>query len=453
MARPPRSKLSRLARLGGLSSRVSSSYLGQRLKGAFQDEDTRERALRRLHVENAERVVATMGNLKGAAMKVGQGIAQAVEGLNLPPEMAQTLSQLNNRAEPIAFDLIRRSIESELDGALEDLFLDFDEEPLGTASLAQAHAARLKTGERVVIKVLHEGIEESVDSDLMALRSMLIAGRVLRRDKEEIDAVFAEIRARLSEELDYYQEAANIEYFRRALASRDGVVVPATHPRFCTGRVLTMDRVAGRPLDDFLEVASPEARARAGSTLVETFHDMVYRLRTVHADPHAGNYLFQRDGTVGLLDFGCVKRFDVFWMGRYARMARGIVLDDREAFRRNALELDILRGDDPTDGDVLWDLAQLICAPLRVPRYACGTEDDQVLSQVKSHVPRVMARRNIRGPQDLVFLHRSLGGTYNMLRRLQHAYDYQDLFLRHTRHAVDVADGRKDDLAPVGGLR
>ncbi|MEC7948035.1 MAG: AarF/ABC1/UbiB kinase family protein, partial [Myxococcota bacterium] len=318
MARPPKSKLSRLARLGGLSSRVSTSYLGQRIKGAFQDENTRTTALNRLHVENAERVVATMGSLKGAAMKVGQGLAQAVEGMNLPPEMAETLSQLNNRAEPIEFGLIRRSIETELDGSLESLFLDFDDEPLGTASLAQAHAARLRSGERVVVKVLHDGIEDSVDSDLGALRSMLIAGRVLRRDKEEINAVFREIRARLSEELDYYQEAANLEYFRRALAGRSGVVIPATHPSHCTSRVLTMDRLTGAPLDDFLAQATPEARQRAGDTLVETFHDMVYRLRAVHADPHAGNYLFQRDGTVGLLDFGCVKRFDVYWMGRYA---------------------------------------------------------------------------------------------------------------------------------------
>lgn len=453
MARPPKSKLSRLARLGGLSSRVSSSYLGQRIKGAFQDEDTRRSALKKLHLENAERVVATMGNLKGAAMKVGQGIAQAVEGMNLPPEMVKILSQLNDKAEPIPFELIRAAVEHELEGTLEELFTDFDEEPLGTASLAQAHAARLPTGERVVVKVLHEGIEDSVDSDLSALRTMLVAGRVLRRDKEEIDQIFAEIRARLDEELDYYQEAANLEFFRRALADTPGVVVPGTHPKYCTGRVLTMDRVTGAPLDDFLDNASDEAKKRAGDTLVEVFHDMVYRLRAVHADPHPGNYLFQRDGTVGLLDFGCVKRFDVYWMGRYASMARGIVLDDRAAFVGNAQELDILRGEDPEDIDLVWELAGHICTPLLVDHYRCGGLDDDVLPAVKALVPKVLARPNLRGPGDLVFLHRSLGGTYNMLRRLEHSYDYRGLFLRHTRHAVDVAAGRTEDGSLVGDAR
>jgi predicted unusual protein kinase regulating ubiquinone biosynthesis (AarF/ABC1/UbiB family) len=453
MASPPKSKLSRIARLGGLSSRVSGSYLGQRIKGAFQDEDTRRSALKKLHLENAERVVATMGNLKGAAMKVGQGIAQAVEGMNLPPEMVKVLSQLNDKAEPIEFSLIRSAVEHELEGALEDLFTDFDEEPLGTASLAQAHAARLPTGERVVVKVLHEGIEDSVDSDLSALRTMLVAGRVIRRDKEEIDQIFAEIRARLDEELDYFQEAANLEFFRRALAGTPGVVVPGTHPRYCTGRVLTMDRVTGAPLDDFLESASAEAKQRAGDTLIRVFHDMVYRLRAVHADPHPGTYLFQRDGTVGLLDFGCVKRFDVYWMGRYAGMARGCVLEDRASFVANARELDILRSKAAEDEELLWSLARLICTPLLVDHYACGGPDDDVLPAVKQLVPRVIARPDIRGPGDLVFLHRSLGGTYNMLRRLEHSYDYQDVFLRHTRHAVDVAAGRKEDGAPVGASR
>jgi predicted unusual protein kinase regulating ubiquinone biosynthesis (AarF/ABC1/UbiB family) len=433
-----------------LSSRVSGSYLGQRIKSAFQDDDTSEKALKRLHIENAERVVATMGNLKGAAMKVGQGIAQAVEGMNLPPEMAKVLSQLNDKAEPVDFALIRGAVESELEGRLEDLFIDFDEEPLGTASLAQAHAARLPSGKRVVVKVLHEGIEGSVDSDLSALRSMLIAGRVLRRDKEEIDAIFAEIRERLAEELDYYHEAANLEYFRRSLADFEGVVVPATHPKYCTGRLLTMDRLTGAPLDTFLETATPEARLRAGDSLIRLFHDMVYRQRALHADPHAGNYLFQKDGTVGLLDFGCVKRFDVYWMGNYARMARGVVLDDREQFLEYARELDILRGDDPDDADLIWNLAGQICGPLMVPWYRCGGPDDAVLQDVKKLGPRVLARPNLRGPRELVFLHRSLGGNYNMLRRLGHEFNYGEMFLRHTRHAVDVAEGRKQDQSVVG---
>ena len=151
-------KLSRLARLGGLTSRVGSSYLGQQLKGAFQDRDTARQELDQTHRKNAERVVQTMGKLKGAAMKVGQNLAQVVEGMDLPPEVGSMLRTLNDKAEPVPFEDIRRQIEASLGSTLEELYASVDPVPLGTASLAQAHAATLHDGREVVIKVLHDGV-------------------------------------------------------------------------------------------------------------------------------------------------------------------------------------------------------------------------------------------------------------------------------------------------------
>ncbi len=442
--------IGRMARLGALTSRVSGSYLGQRIKGAFQDADTRERAMRRLHLDNAERVVQTMGALKGAAMKVGQSLALATDGLDLPPEVSRILGQLNDAAEPVPFPVIRQSVEEELDGRLEDLFLAFDEEPLGTASLAQAHAARTKDGRPVVVKVLHHGIEGSVDSDLRALRSLLVAGKVLRRPKEEIDQAFDEIREHLHQELDYYQEAANLEHFRRGLAI-DGIRIPASVPALSTARVLTMDRLTGTSLDRFLETATPEARQRAGGLLVRAFHDMFYRMRALHADPHGGNYLFNKDGTIGILDFGCVKRFDAFWTADYARTARGLVLDDRALTRQGAQAIGALLSDDPAAFDALWSLGQAICGPLKVEEASVAVGDDPTMERVRAAVPGVLRRPDIIGPRHLVFLHRSLGGIYGMLQKLGHRYPYRHLFLTHTAHAIAVAEGRVEDGSPVAG--
>ena len=191
MADKPPSRLRRLARLTGLTSRVTGSYVGQQVKSVLSgnSEPTKEE-LDRLHVENTGRIVDAMSKLKGAAMKVGQGMAMAARSLDLPPEVAQQLSKLNNEAEPVPFSTIREDIERELGGKLEDLFQSFSEEPLGTASLAQAHRAVLPDGSDVVVKVLHRGIDDSVHTDLMALKTVLIGSRVLRRDKAEIDAVF-----------------------------------------------------------------------------------------------------------------------------------------------------------------------------------------------------------------------------------------------------------------------
>lgn len=452
MANPPKSTVSRLARLGGLTSRVSSSYLGQRIAGAFQGAEARAESLRKTHLANAERVVSTMGNLKGAAMKVGQQLAQVVDGLDLPPEVADILGQLNDKAEPVPFALIQESVERELEGSLSSLFASFDEEPLGTASLAQAHAAQLPSGERVVVKVLHHGIEQSVDSDLAALRAILVSGRFIRRDKAELDNIFGEIRDRLNEELDYYQEAANLEYFRKALAGMDGIEVPGTHPAYCTGRVLTMDRLTGAPIDQFLERATPEARQRAGDRLVRVFYEMAFRLRALHADPHAGNYLFKPDGTVGLLDFGCVKRFDPYFMGRYGRMALSILADDQPTFFDCARQIEVLKTEDPDAHKVLWAVARAVTTPLQVEHYRCGSATDNVNEQIKELGPKILLHRGIQAPRSLVFLHRTLGGTYAMLRRLEHETNYGQLASAYFTHAAGVAEGRVEDGSPVQGV-
>ena len=206
-----------------------------------------------------------------------------------------------------------------------------------------------------------------------------------------------------------------------------------------------MDRITGRPMEAFLKTATPQARQRAGDLLAISFHDMFYRQRALHADPHAGNYLFRTDGSVGILDFGCVKRFDSYWVAEYARMARAIVEKRRTDFFPLARALDILGPGAPESEEVLWKLSQTVCYPLTQPRYQCGTDEDNVLIQVRRQVPGVLRHPNLRSPRQIVFLHRALGGIYNMLRLVGHETDYGSLFRRHTAHAIAVAEGRVED--------
>jgi predicted unusual protein kinase regulating ubiquinone biosynthesis (AarF/ABC1/UbiB family) len=449
MSRPPRSKFSRLARLGSLTSRVSGSYFGQQVKGVFQNPENRERALKKLHLQNAERIVDTMGTLKGAAMKVGQSLAVAIDGVDLPPDVARILGKLHDSAEPIPFEDIRDTIEGELEAPLSELFADFDEVPLGAASLAQAHAARLKDGTQVVVKALYTGIEDSVDADLGALKTLLVTSKVLRRDPAEVAAIFDEIRARLHEELDYYQEAANLVFFHAAMADLPNLSIPNIHPELCTGRVLTMDRLVGQSADAFAESASAEARQRAGDVLVHTFYDMVYRLRTLHADPHGGNYLFESDGAVGLIDFGCVKRLDLYWVADYARMAIACVDGDQETMMAIAHKLGVLAKRDAAAEATLWEVARIVIEPLRHDHYQCGGAADNVTAQLAVKAPGILRHRALRSPPELVFLHRALGGVYTLLRKIGHSANYGALFRLHAVHAIGVAEGRIEDGSPV----
>ena len=390
-----------------------------------------------------------MGRLKGAAMKVGQTVAILAEGAELPPEVAKVLGRLHDKAPPVPWTIIKEDVEKELEGALEDHFSDFDVEPIGSASLGQAHTAHLKDGREVVVKVLHRDIDKSVRSDLRALRTLLKTSRLLQRDKEEIDGIFLEIQSRLEEELDYYNEAANIEFFRSAFAGVEGLRIPSTVPTHSTGRVLTMERLGGRPIGQFLETASADARHKAGLTLAKTFLEMTYRYRVLHSDPHPGNYLFSDDGTVGMLDFGCVKRFEPYFVADHARIGSAATLGEKEQTLELARKMGVLDGFDPEAGEVLWELCELMVLPFRDPSYRAGSSGDNLQVRAQRLVPRMLRYPQIKSPPELIYLNRGLVGTYAMLRRLELETDYGALFRPYAEHAIAVAAGRVEDGQPV----
>ncbi|MFZ5477018.1 MAG: ABC1 kinase family protein [Myxococcota bacterium] len=422
------SKLERLARLGSLTTKVGSSYLGQAVAGLFQGDEARKAALDRTHRTNAERIAGQLGQLKGAAMKVGQAIAQVSEGYGLPEEARAVLGKLHDRAEPVPFEDVKRRVETELAGGIDTLFRSFDPEPVGTASLGQAHAAELPDGTPVVVKVLHGGIEGSVGADLAALKAMLQAGRVIQRPKEEVDAIFAEVEARLNEELDYRKEAANLVEFREKLAGDPDVSIPRVFDGWSTGKVLTMERLPGRPLSVFAATAPEAAKQRAGIALARTFLRMEYVLRAIHADPHPGNYLFLPDGRVGILDFGCVRRFDLEWIAAYGECGIATHDGDKEWCMDAALRIGALANRSPEDEDVLWELCRTIGRPFRDGPYTMGGPEDDVQDRITALMPRVMAARALRAPRELVFLHRALGGTYQITKTFRARADWGAMF-------------------------
>lgn len=439
----PPSRLRRLAHLTGLTGRVTSSYVGERVKSALTGHsDISDKTRDKLHIENAERLVDAMSRLKGAAMKVGQGMAIAARSLDLPPEVTAQLNKLNNEAEPVPFASIREDIEASLDRKLSDAFGDFDETPLGTASLAQAHRATLPDGTDVVVKVLHRGIDGSVQTDLMALKAVMVGSRVLRRDKSEVDAAFAEIQARLQEELDYLQEAANIHTFHQQWGDDPDVRVPRVHGAWSTERVLTMDRMPGQHIDAFIEQATPQARQRAGETLARLYYTMAFDNRTLHADPHPGNYLFEPDGRVGLLDFGCVKRFDEFWIGRYCRLAVRAIERDREGAIAEAREMGALVVSNPRAEDALWTFLDALASHLRTGPFEIGSDQDRIVHNVRPAGRKLAQFPGIRAPADVLFLHRALAGIYSLTRRLRPTLDPGALFLSVAERAIARSEGR-----------
>lgn len=431
----PEGRLKRLARLGGLTTRIT----GHGLRGRLLGHATQERAARDL--------ADSLSRLKGAAMKVGQQVALAASALDLPDDVQRALKTLEKDAEPVPWWTIQRILEDELDDHPDDVFTRFDREPLGTASLAQAHAATLQDGTEVVVKVLHPGVLEGLDADLLALRAILAGGRLVGRQERELKGVMNEVEARLREEVDYLNEAANLELFSSLFADDPRVQMPRPHVSLCTRRVLVLDRVEGVHLDAFLETASPEARQRAGLVLAELFFEMTFVHRLLHADPHPGNYLFTPDGTVGLLDFGCVKRFSEFFLGAYAKTALHALHGEREATLAAARDLGVWTGDTPEAGEAIWGFCQSALDPWRDGPCVLGAGLNLIV-RTREASEELWKYPEIMGVPDMLYLHRTLAGLYVMARRLEVHADWAALLETYLTYAIDRAEGR-DPAVPA----
>lgn len=434
--------LGRLARIGGLTTRLSSSWVGRRVREAFADDEGKAELREKFTRESAQQLVASLGKLRGAAMKFGQSLSMAAEHLDLPEDVRMELAKLQKDGDPVPFPSIQATLERELGQPLSEVFTAFSEVPLGTASLAQAHAATLPDGTEVVVKVLHEDVDASVQADLLAVRTLISSARMLSgRGRAEMDAIYDEVRERLLEELDYLQEAANIQAFRQAFGDDDPRVrIPRQHNRLCTERVLVLDRLPGLPLREFLERATPEQRQAAGENLAGLFFSMAFQHRLLHADPHPGNYLFEEDGRIGLLDFGCVKRFRPSWIGRYAQAAQGAMDGDRQAVLRACYDMGAWDGEDQEAGDAIWDFCETIVGPWRGQPYTVGGPEDDILDRVEPVARRIWKAKGVTGPRDIIFLHRTLGGVYTIGRKLKVTARWDEMVRAEIQPALAALD-------------
>lgn len=432
--------VSRWARLGQLTTKLAGSVVSESIADAVRSPVERIRAQKRAQQRRAEELVSSLRRLKGAAMKLGQQAAVFARHLDLPDEVRERLGDLHDNAEPVDFEVIRATVEREL-GPLSERFATFDEAPVGTASLAQAHAATLLDGTEVVVKVLHPGIDESVRADLLAVRALLLGGRAMGRPAEEMRDMFDELEERLTEELDYEQEARNIAAFREAFGDDPRFRIPRVHEAYCTRRVLTMDRLHGLTVDAFVAASTPETRNRAGLNLADLFFESTFVHRTLHADPHPGNFLFEPDGRVGVLDFGCVKRFEPTWIGQYAALVSSALQGDREATLTATRAIGAWTGDDPEAGALIIAFCDAVVTPLREGPHTIGGSDDELLERLVPITKQIWQFTELRGPRHLLFLHRTLAGMYTLARTLETTADWPPLLQPHLDHAVAVAAG------------
>jgi predicted unusual protein kinase regulating ubiquinone biosynthesis (AarF/ABC1/UbiB family) len=307
----PTSRVRRTATVGRLAATEAVKQFGTRAANLTRDEQASEEALARRQLETAKQIVAALGTMKGAAMKLGQVLSFLDVGLvqeEYRDEFQRELAKLRDAAPTVSFKQMRRVIEDDLEEPLGDLFEEFDEQPIAAASIGQVYRAVLRDGREVAVKVQYPGVAAAVRADMQNLDMIM---RLLKRMTPGMDskAIAAEIRARIGEELDYELEAQNQRSLARIFDGHPFIVVPDVLTSLSRERVLVSEFVRGVGFEELKTYPQAE-RDRIGEIIFRFFLGCLYRHRQFSGDPHPGNFLLLDDGRVAFLDFGLFKRME-----------------------------------------------------------------------------------------------------------------------------------------------
>jgi predicted unusual protein kinase regulating ubiquinone biosynthesis (AarF/ABC1/UbiB family) len=319
----------RTAKIGGLAAGQAIRQAGTHAANVTRTKEGRDAALERRHIEAAEQIVAALGTMKGAAMKLGQVMSFLDVGLvpeDYREEFQHKLAALRDAAPTVSFKDMRKVIEEELGEPVRDVFAQFDEEPIAAASIGQVYRARLHDGREVAVKVQYPGVASAVRADMQNLGLIL---RLLKRIAPGMDpkAIGAEIRNRIEEELDYELEAQNQRTLARIFRGHPFIVIPGVVSSLSRERVMVSEFVEGLRFEAFKNDPQVD-RNRIGEIIFRFYFGCLYRHGQFSGDPHPGNSLLMADGRMAFLDFGLFKRMPPGAVELEVAVARAIIEGD-----------------------------------------------------------------------------------------------------------------------------
>jgi predicted unusual protein kinase regulating ubiquinone biosynthesis (AarF/ABC1/UbiB family) len=322
-----------------LGAAVGAQYAGTAARKLFANAERRVELDRERELKTAEAVAERLGHMKGALMKLGQMASYIDEGL--PAPLREALAQLQSSAPPMSGELAADVIRRDLGRGPEELFVEWDPDPIAAASIGQVHRAVVvdpATGQEraVAVKVQYPGVADAVATDL---KNADLLGLILQQGFGGLDPeeMVTEIKERLVEELDYRLEAANQHRFAEFYRGHPFIHVPDVLPAFSSAHVITSELVDGATWQEMLTWPQEE-RDLAGETLFRFVFRSLYGMHAFNGDPHPGNYLFHRGGKVTFLDFGLVKHFSDDEMATFIGMVKAAAYDHDVAEFRQILE-------------------------------------------------------------------------------------------------------------------
>jgi predicted unusual protein kinase regulating ubiquinone biosynthesis (AarF/ABC1/UbiB family) len=408
-----RSRAARTLQPAGLAARSAGRWFLSHLAVGDGRSARREASV----IRNAEDVTRTLGEMKGAAMKIGQ-VLSLMTGM-VPDEMAGRLTSLQSSAPPMAYELVRSVLIEEYGAPPQRLFRDFERQPFAAASIGQVHRARLPSGERVAVKVQYPGVREAIDHDLANVGLLLGAAGVVAKGLD-VRAIVDDLKEGIRGELDYVREAASQERFGAIYRGHGFVRIPWVYRDLTRPRVLVQEYIEGRPLAAAVDLPRAERDALAEKIFRFAFGNF-YRHRLFNGDPHPGNYLLCDDGRVAFLDFGCVVDFEQEAVDRFRALLAALFDGDLEAWRAAAERVGILRPEAPFTTEELYEHMHWFWKPVLSEEVTFTRELAAEMvrrnSQTTGHGGAINKHLNI--PRGMVFLTRINFGLAGMFAGLE----------------------------------
>lgn len=416
----PRSRIERAAHIAGAGAKVGGNYIkhyARRLVGGDEGKEA-------LHRDNAGDIYDTLSKLKGSALKVAQ--MMSMDRGVLPREYQEKFQLSQYSAPPLSGPLVVQTITKAFGKGPSALFDSFELKATAAASIGQVHRA-VKTGRPLAVKIQYPGVANSISSDLRLVKPFAV--RLLNMSKTDIDNYFEEIEGKLLEETDYALELKRSMELSKQCSHIPNLSFPQYYPELSSDRIITMDWLNGLHLKEFLATnPSQEVRDKAGQALWDFYDYQIHQLRTVHADPHPGNFLFMPDGSINIFDFGCVKEIPEKFYTAYFTLVDRSIYEDEERVKQVFKDLELIHEHDSREElnfflPLFRRMIDMLTLPFTLPVFDFG--DETYFSGVYAFadelidMPEIRNSTKARGSRHSLYINRTYYGLYHLLFELK----------------------------------
>lgn len=418
----PVSKVHRASKFLATGVKVGGNYLKHYAREAINGKTGKEK----LHKDNAEDIYSTLSVLKGSALKAAQ--MMSMDRNMLPRAYSDKFAMAQYSAPPLSFPLVVKTFRSTIGKSPSDLYDTFTHKAVNAASIGQVHKATLN-GKTMAVKVQYPGVADSVSADLKMVKPF--AMRIMNITESDFKLYMTEVEERLLEETDYQLELERSIKISKACLNEGfpGIHFPEYYPELSGKRIITMDWIDGMHLKEFLEThPSQEVRDRIGQSLWDFYDFQIHNLRMVHADPHPGNFLFNADGSMGIIDFGCVKVIPPEFYYSYFRLHEPGAMDNPEEMTRLFYLNEFISEKDSEADKKLFiplfrQLIKIMGKPFFDGHFDFGNDEyfESVYAFTESIYKNkeVRASNNARGSKHALYINRTYFGLYMMLHDLK----------------------------------